>query len=160
MITPVLLRGGSRTGLWPLSRKSYPKQFTALVGETTLFQASAQRLSGPGYAPPVLLTNSDSRFIVTEQLAQIGIGLKNIIAAALHRVKDLGIAPRAGRPASFRTRMSARGADLPDLPQYAKESSRSRFCNARTERSLLKTGRLFSKKSHTFEKDLEAHELF
>ena len=32
MITPVLLCGGSGTRLWPLSRKSYPKQFSALMG--------------------------------------------------------------------------------------------------------------------------------
>lgn len=73
MITPVLLCGGSGTRLWPLSRKSYPKQFVPLVGDTTLFQASSQRLSGEGYAAPLVLTNSDFRFIVTEQLASIGI---------------------------------------------------------------------------------------
>ena len=73
MITPILLCGGSGTRLWPLSRKSYPKQFVPLVGDTTLFQASAARLSGPGYAPPVVLTNSDFRFIVTEQLTGVGI---------------------------------------------------------------------------------------
>ena len=72
MITPVLLAGGSGTRLWPLSRKSYPKQFAPLVGETTLFQASAQRLSGAGFAPPLVLTGADFRFIVTEQLAAIG----------------------------------------------------------------------------------------
>ncbi len=73
MITPVLLCGGSGTRLWPLSRKSYPKQFAALVGEETLFQASAQRLSGPDFAAPMVLTNSDFRFIVTEQLAEAGV---------------------------------------------------------------------------------------
>ena len=73
MITPILLCGGSGTRLWPLSRKSYPKQFVPLVGETTLFQASAERLSGPGFAAPLVLTNSDFRFIVTEQLAGAGI---------------------------------------------------------------------------------------
>lgn len=73
MITPVILCGGSGTRLWPLSRKSYPKQFFPLVGEKTLFQASADRLSGPGYARPLILTCSDFRFIVTEQLAGIGI---------------------------------------------------------------------------------------
>jgi mannose-1-phosphate guanylyltransferase/mannose-1-phosphate guanylyltransferase/mannose-6-phosphate isomerase len=73
MITPVLLCGGSGTRLWPLSRKSYPKQFVPLVGETTLFQASAERLSGSKFGAPVVLTNSDFRFIVTEQLAEIGI---------------------------------------------------------------------------------------
>ena len=72
-VTPVLLSGGSGTRLWPLSRKSYPKQFVPLVGEETLFQASARRLSGPGYAPPLVLTNADFRFIVTEQLAAAGI---------------------------------------------------------------------------------------
>lgn len=73
MITPILLCGGSGTRLWPLSRKSYPKQFVPLVGETTLFQASAARLSGEGYGAPMVLTNSDFRFIVTEQLASAGI---------------------------------------------------------------------------------------
>ena len=68
MITPILLCGGSGTRLWPLSRKSYPKQFVPLTGDKTLFQASAERLSGPEFAPPVVLTNSDFRFIVTEQL--------------------------------------------------------------------------------------------
>ncbi len=73
MITPVLLCGGSGTRLWPLSRKSYPKQFVPLVGETTLFQSSAMRLSGADYGPPLVMTNSDFRFIVTEQLSAVGI---------------------------------------------------------------------------------------
>ncbi len=72
-LTPVLLCGGSGTRLWPLSRKSYPKQFVPLVGQETLFQASARRLSGPGYAPPLVLTGADFRFIVTEQLTAAGI---------------------------------------------------------------------------------------
>ncbi|TNJ47565.1 mannose-1-phosphate guanylyltransferase/mannose-6-phosphate isomerase [Phaeobacter sp. B1627] len=76
-ITPVILCGGSGTRLWPLSRKSYPKQFVPLMGEETLFQASAKRLSGAGegfdFAAPMVLTNSDFRFIVTEQLQGAGI---------------------------------------------------------------------------------------
>ena len=73
MITPVLLCGGSGTRLWPISRKSYPKQFVPLTGEKSLFTASAERLSGPDYAPPVVVTGSDFRFIVTEQLMQAGV---------------------------------------------------------------------------------------
>ncbi|MGR3439021.1 mannose-1-phosphate guanylyltransferase/mannose-6-phosphate isomerase [Alterinioella nitratireducens] len=80
MIYPVLLCGGSGTRLWPLSRKSYPKQFVPLMGEETLFQASARRLHGTGlgagalsFAAPVVLTNSNFRFIVTEQLGYAGI---------------------------------------------------------------------------------------
>jgi mannose-1-phosphate guanylyltransferase/mannose-6-phosphate isomerase len=73
MIHPVLLCGGSGTRLWPLSRKSYPKQFAPLLGEETLFQASARRLSGPGFTRPLVLTAADFRFIVTEQLTAAGI---------------------------------------------------------------------------------------
>lgn len=73
MIYPTILCGGSGTRLWPLSRKSYPKQFVPLVGEETLFQASASRLVGAGFSAPVVLTNSDFRFIVTEQLAGAGL---------------------------------------------------------------------------------------
>ena len=72
MITPVLLCGGSGTRLWPLSRASYPKQFAPLTGEETLFQASATRLSGDGFAAPVVVTGSDFRFIVAEQLMAVG----------------------------------------------------------------------------------------
>jgi len=72
-ITPVILAGGSGTRLWPLSRKSYPKQFTELLGPETLFQAAAKRLSGAGYAAPMVLTGADFRFIVTEQLLSAGI---------------------------------------------------------------------------------------
>ena len=42
-ITPVLLAGGYGNRLWPLSRKSYPKQFQKILGGTTLFQQSALR---------------------------------------------------------------------------------------------------------------------
>ena len=96
-ITPVLLCGGSGTRLWPLSRKSYPKQFTALTQEETLFQATAQRFQGDDFAAPMVLTQSDFRFIVTEQLAAVGVdpgavviepSSRNtgpaILAAALH----------------------------------------------------------------------------
>ncbi len=71
IITPVLLAGGSGTRLWPLSRKSYPKQFAKLMGEESLFQASARRLSGTGFEAPMVLTGEDFRFIVTEQLAAV-----------------------------------------------------------------------------------------
>jgi mannose-1-phosphate guanylyltransferase/mannose-6-phosphate isomerase len=104
-IVPVLLCGGSGTRLWPLSRKSYPKQFVPLVGEETLFQASARRLSGRtdalDFAAPVVVTHSDFRFIVTEQLQGIGIDpgailiepegrntAPAVLAAALHAVRE------------------------------------------------------------------------
>ena len=73
IISPVLLAGGSGSRLWPLSRKSYPKQFSKLMQDESLFQSSALRLSGPRFAAPTVVTNSDFRFIVTEQLSSIGV---------------------------------------------------------------------------------------
>jgi mannose-1-phosphate guanylyltransferase/mannose-6-phosphate isomerase len=76
VIQPVLLAGGAGTRLWPLSRKSYPKQFSKLIGEKTLFQLSAQRLTTSdilSFAPQMTLTNADFRFIIGEQLQEIGI---------------------------------------------------------------------------------------
>ncbi|MCL4141851.1 UNVERIFIED_CONTAM: hypothetical protein GTU68_048090, partial [Idotea baltica] len=78
-IHPVLLCGGSGTRLWPLSRKSFPKQFARLLSEETLFQAAAKRLAGPDVAPPLVITGSDFRFIVTEQLAEANIDLGTIL---------------------------------------------------------------------------------
>lgn len=73
-IFPVLLCGGSGTRLWPVSRKSFPKQFVPLAGQGTLFQAAASRMLGaPDVASPLVITNSDFRFIVAEQLAAEGL---------------------------------------------------------------------------------------
>ena len=73
MIHPVILCGGSGTRLWPLSRKAYPKQFVDILGTGSLFSSCARMLSGEGTAPPVVVTASDFRFIVTEQLMAEGI---------------------------------------------------------------------------------------
>ena len=84
-IHPVLLCGGSGTRLWPLSRKSYPKQFVKLVGEESLFQSSALRLSGAGFAPPSIVTAGDFRFVVIEQLAALEIAPADILIEPLAR---------------------------------------------------------------------------
>jgi mannose-1-phosphate guanylyltransferase / mannose-6-phosphate isomerase len=79
LIYPVLLCGGSGTRLWPLSRKSYPKQFVKLMGDESLYQASARRLSGAGFAAPTIVTAADFRFIVIEQLAALEIAPADIL---------------------------------------------------------------------------------
>ena len=96
-IIPTILCGGSGDRLWPLSRKSYPKQFLDLIGSESLFQQAARRL---GFASkPIVLSAEDYRFIVRQQLSEIGLdeadvivepSVKNtapaILAAAFHSV--------------------------------------------------------------------------
>jgi mannose-1-phosphate guanylyltransferase/mannose-6-phosphate isomerase len=73
-ITPVILSGGSGTRLWPLSRKQYPKQYLPLVGDNTMLQETILRLSGlSNLADPIIVCNSDHRFIVAEQCQQIDV---------------------------------------------------------------------------------------
>ncbi len=79
MITPIILAGGTGTRLWPLSRKAFPKQFTELTGSESLFQATARRLSGEQFNAPVVMTQSDFRFIAAEQLDAIEIEQSKIM---------------------------------------------------------------------------------
>lgn len=72
-IYPVVLCGGAGTRLWPLSRKTYPKQFSRLLGEDSLFQRSALRCTGKPFAKPIVVTGDPFRFIVVEQLAAVRI---------------------------------------------------------------------------------------
>ncbi|MEN3376297.1 MAG: mannose-phosphate guanylyltransferase / mannose-6-phosphate isomerase [Hyphomicrobiales bacterium] len=73
-LVPVLMCGGAGTRLWPVSRESMPKQFVALVGERSTFQQTLMRISDPAmFARPIVITHSDFRFIVAEQLREIGM---------------------------------------------------------------------------------------
>ncbi len=87
-LVPVILCGGTGTRLWPLSRASYPKQYWPLAGtgEDTLLQQTQQRLAGlPGLASPLLICNEDHRFIVAEQLRQIGVEPQAILLEPIGR---------------------------------------------------------------------------
>ncbi|HUS96945.1 MAG TPA: mannose-1-phosphate guanylyltransferase/mannose-6-phosphate isomerase [Hyphomicrobiaceae bacterium] len=78
-IHPVILCGGSGTRLWPLSRKSHPKQFARLFGGESLLQATVRRLGDIGCSNPVMMTGNDYRFMVGEQLAEIGCQARIVI---------------------------------------------------------------------------------
>ena len=87
-LVPVILCGGTGTRLWPLSRASYPKQYWPLAGtgEDTLLQQTQQRLAGlPGLGAPLLICNEDHRFIVAEQLRQIGVEPQAILLEPVGR---------------------------------------------------------------------------
>ena len=87
-LIPVILCGGTGTRLWPLSRASYPKQYWPLggKGEETLLQQTQQRLEGiAGLNPPLLICNDDHRFIVAEQMRQIGVEPSAILLEPMGR---------------------------------------------------------------------------
>lgn len=70
---PVILSGGSGTRLWPLSRRTYPKQFLPLMGSETLLQQTARRLAQtPAADAPIVIANDDHRFLVRQQMEEIG----------------------------------------------------------------------------------------
>lgn len=70
-IVPVILCGGAGTRLWPVSRKSYPKQFSKLIDEKSLFQLAASICSRTEFKAPLIVTGDPFRFLVVEQLAAI-----------------------------------------------------------------------------------------
>ena len=80
MLHPVILSGGSGTRLWPRSRSNTPKQFLSLVGDETLFQATALRVKAMhDVAPVVTVCAEDHRFMVGEQLQAIGMASGGIL---------------------------------------------------------------------------------
>ena len=70
------------TRLWPLSRKSYPKQFAQLISDQSLFQQSAKRLvtsENLQFSSHLTLTNADFRFIISDQMEDINLNLGEIL---------------------------------------------------------------------------------
>lgn len=74
LIRPVILSGGAGTRLWPASRESLPKQFLKLLGERSTLQETLLRVSDAKiFGKPVIVANLAYRFLVREQLQEIGI---------------------------------------------------------------------------------------
>jgi len=85
MILPIIMAGGSGSRLWPLSRQMFPKQFLTLHGESTMLQATAERLSGIEHSPPIVICNEEHRFSVAEQLRLNNISNSGIILEPVGR---------------------------------------------------------------------------
>ena len=68
LVVPVILCGGAGTRLWPVSREKMPKIFVPLIGATTSFQQVLDRVTRANvFAPPIVVTNAEFRFVVAEQ---------------------------------------------------------------------------------------------
>lgn len=70
-VIPIILSGGSGTRLWPLSRKNYPKQLLKLLNDYSLLQNTLLRVDY--LSSPIVVCNQEHRFLVAEQLLEIGI---------------------------------------------------------------------------------------
>ena len=81
-IIPIILCGGSGTRLWPLSRKSFPKQYLKLSNSNnnTLLQNTYKRISKvEGIKNPILICNEEHRFIAAEQMREMNIKPNKIL---------------------------------------------------------------------------------
>jgi len=83
-VQPVIMAGGSGTRLWPLSRAMYPKQFLALTGTQTLFQQTVSRIAGVACSDIVVTSativgNEEHRFLIADQLRELGAGTGDIL---------------------------------------------------------------------------------
>jgi mannose-1-phosphate guanylyltransferase / mannose-6-phosphate isomerase len=95
LMIPVIMCGGAGTRLWPISRESMPKQFVPLVDERSTFQQVIDRISdGELFERPIIITNSDFRFIVAEQLRECGVEA-DIVLEPMRRDSAMAVAVAA-----------------------------------------------------------------
>lgn len=104
MIYPIVLCGGSGTRLWPLSRKSFPKQFVPLIDNKSLLQLTLERvaqINGHGMSAEVVcVAAEDHRFLVAEAMQAAKVNGKIILepvarnTAAAMALAALQLAPQ------------------------------------------------------------------
>src|SRR4051794_7266913 len=93
-IVPLIMCGGAGTRLWPASREVRPKQFLPLFGARSTFQDTVLRVSDKAlFERPIVITNTAYRFMVLEQMAQIGLEADILLEPAR---RDSGPAITAG----------------------------------------------------------------
>jgi mannose-1-phosphate guanylyltransferase / mannose-6-phosphate isomerase len=93
-IIPVILCGGAGSRLWPASRETYPKQLFDFGQGRSLFQETLSRVTGEGYAKPVVVTGNDYRFLLAEQALALKVEV-DIVLEPLRRDSCAAIAAAA-----------------------------------------------------------------
>ena len=96
MIIPVILSGGSGSRLWPMSRELNPKQFLSFYGDQTMLQETMARLNGvTDLAEPIVVCNEEHRFMVAQQMSDLGVTVDKIILEPIGRNTAPAIAAAA-----------------------------------------------------------------
>ena len=85
IVYPVILSGGVGTRLWPMSRVLQPKQLLPLTSERSMLQETVSRVSGPGFAPPMIICNQEHRFVIAEQMRELQVTPEAIVLEPLGR---------------------------------------------------------------------------
>ena len=125
-IHPVILSGGSGTRLWPESRLSFPKQFLKINSKYTLIQETLLRIKNRNlFHPPILICNDEHRFLIAEQLRELGIKPKLIILEPI--AKNTGPAVAI---ASFIVKEIEENGKIIILPSDHKINEKNKFQNA------------------------------
>tara|TARA_B100001093_G_scaffold215568_1_gene206863 strand:+ start:312 stop:1769 length:1458 start_codon:yes stop_codon:yes gene_type:complete len=136
-VLPVILCGGEGTRLWPLSRKSFPKQFLSInnINDKSLLQSTQERLAGiKDLIEPILICNNAHRFIVAEQMREINIKPNSILLEPFGR----NTAP-AILLAAFKS------LETEDNPNLLVLSSDHQINNHRKFRDMVEIGKVYSK---------------
>jgi mannose-1-phosphate guanylyltransferase/mannose-6-phosphate isomerase len=97
-IHPVILSGGAGTRLWPLSRAMFPKQFIRFFSrqaDSYLAQALKRLPASGGFAAPLVVCNTDHRFLVGDELARHAIVPAAVILEPVARNTAAAIAVAA-----------------------------------------------------------------
>jgi mannose-1-phosphate guanylyltransferase/mannose-6-phosphate isomerase len=81
----VILCGGAGTRLWPVSRQLFPKQLLPLMGDQSLLQQTAKRLSDELFEPAVVVSGEDQRFFIKRQLEAAGAPIEAILLEPMAR---------------------------------------------------------------------------
>lgn len=114
LVIPVILCGGSGTRLWPLSRSGFPKQFLVLSGDDSsqsLFQQAVLRINSVANTKVTLgntlvVTNEDHRFLVLDQLRELGKESNQFNATLLLEPVGRNTAPALSMAAFYAQRLS------------------------------------------------------
>jgi mannose-1-phosphate guanylyltransferase / mannose-6-phosphate isomerase len=138
LIVPLIMCGGAGTRLWPASREGRPKQFLRLFGRYSTFQETVHRVCDQSlFDAPIIITNGQYRFVVAEQLAEIGV-VAEILLEPIRRDS----APAIAAGANFAKRRGGNPVILALAADHVVADSESFRASCRIARDAAQRGHI------------------